>query len=420
MSKLPDKRTNAADTITTVGLFLFSVGIFNLPGQIFFALTVYFFVQKSKIIVVEKQDMILLLFSAAYFIIYTFDFGFAGKSLIIYLWGPWAAYLFGKWFVISNNGERGFQVMTKMLTYGFLLHGVLNLFAYLRSDYYAQYAYQRVSVDFWRGDMVSVISTGLMFTFAVALSTATLFSPCSFRKRIMALGILLVSIFEVSFFAYRTMIYIALILIAFNLIRWLYDASVRIRGKSFFIGLALLFSLAILAIVFLNAFGIKDKLLSIKIVKRLLYDERSSRFKTWNSYLLSGDWLRYPFGGQKSKFAYHGDWVHNLWLDILNKVGLIPFVIAVIFTITSIWSVHDTAARMKGMGCSLLSNQIASLGMGAMLICMPEPVIDANPYFFFAILMLLGGIKGLEYLFCGRGMTEAKENPKDTFQFGKI
>ena len=101
MSKLPDKRTNAADTITTVGLFLFSVGIFNLPGQIFFALTVYFFVQKSKIIVVEKQDMILLLFSAAYFIIYTFDFGFAGKSLIIYLWGPWAAYLFGKWFVIS-------------------------------------------------------------------------------------------------------------------------------------------------------------------------------------------------------------------------------------------------------------------------------------------------------------------------------
>lgn len=420
MSKLPDKRTNAADTITTVGLFLFSVGIFNLPGQIFFALTVYFFVQKSKIIVVEKQDMILLLFSAAYFIIYTFDFGFAGKSLIIYLWGPWAAYLFGKWFVISNNGERGFQVMTKTLTYGFLLHGVLNLFAYLRSDYYAQYAYQRVSVDFWRGDMVSVISTGLMFTFAAALSTATLFSPCSFRKRIMALGILLVSIFEVSFFAYRTMIYIALILIAFNLIRWLYDASVRIRGKSFFIGLALLFSLAILAIVFLNAFGIQDKLLSIKIVRRLLYDERSSRFKTWSSYLLSGDWLRYPFGGQKSKFAYHGDWVHNLWLDILNKVGLIPFVIAVIFTITSIWSVHDTAARMKGMGCSLLSNQIASLGMGAMLICMPEPVIDANPYFFFAILMLLGGIKGLEYLFCGRGMTEAKENPKDTFQFGKI
>lgn len=420
MSKLPDKRTNAADTITTVGLFLFSVGIFNLPGQIFFALTVYFFVQKSKIIVVEKQDMILLLFSAAYFIIYTFDFGFAGKSLIIYLWGPWAAYLFGKWFVISNNGERGFQVMTKTLTYGFFLHGVLNLFAYLRSDYYAQYAYQRVSVDFWRGDMVSVISTGLMFTFAVALSTATLFSPCSFRKRIMALGILLVSIFEVSFFAYRTMIYIALILIAFNLIRWLYDASVRIRGKSFFIGLALLFSLAILAIVFLNAFGIKDKLLSIKIVKRLLYDERSSRFKTWSSYLLSGDWLRYPFGGQKSKFAYHGDWVHNLWLDILNKVGLIPFVIAVIFTITSIWSVHDTAARMKGMGRSLLSNQIASLGLGAMLICMPEPVIDANPYFFFAILMLLGGIKGLEYLFCGRGMTEAKENPKDTFQFGKI
>lgn len=420
MSTLPDKRTNAADTITTVGLFLFSVGIFNLPGQIFFALTVYFFVRKSKIIVVEKHDMILLLFSAAYFIIYTFDFGFAGKSLIIYLWGPWAAYLFGKWFVISNNGERGFQIMTKTLTYGFFLHGVLNLLAYLRSDYYAQYAYQRVSVDFWRGDMVSVISTGLMFTFAVALSTATLFSPCSFQKKMIALAVLLISIFEVSFFAYRTMVYATMILTAFNLLRWLSDSSVRIRGKSFFIGLVLLFSVGVFAIVFLNAFGIRDKLLSFKIVKRLLYDEKSSRFHTWGAYLSSGDWFRYPFGGQKSQFAYHGDWVHNLWLDILNKVGLIPFAIAVIFTITSICSTCDTAARMKRMGNNLLSNQIASLGLGALLICMPEPVIDANPYFFFAILMLLGGIKGLEYLFWGRGMTEAKENPKDTFQFGKI
>lgn len=44
MSVLFGKRTNAANTITIVGLFLFSVGAFNLPGQIFFALTLYFFI----------------------------------------------------------------------------------------------------------------------------------------------------------------------------------------------------------------------------------------------------------------------------------------------------------------------------------------------------------------------------------------
>ena len=178
MSVLFGKRTNAANTITIVGLFLFSVGAFNLPGQIFFALTLYFFIWKSKTIVIEKHDVILLLFSTSYFVIYTFNFGFAVKSLIIYLWGPWAAYLFGKWFVLSDNSDRSFQEMTNTLTFGFFLHGVLNLLAYLKSDYYAQYAYQRVSVDFWRGDMVSVISTGFMFTFAVALSTSILFSHC--------------------------------------------------------------------------------------------------------------------------------------------------------------------------------------------------------------------------------------------------
>lgn len=408
MNILVEKRTNAANIITAVGMFLFSVGAFNLSGQIFFALTLYFFIWKSKTIVIEKQDIILLFFSASYFVIYTFNFGFAIKSLIIYLWGPWAAYLFGKWFILSNNSERAFQVMANTLTFGFFLHGVLNLFAYLKSDYYAQYAYQRVSVDFWRGDMISVISTGLMFTFAVSLSSSILFSHCRFRKKLMALVVLLMCIFEASFFAYRTMIFIILVLVAFNLLRWLYDPTVQIRGKAFLIGFVLLFFAAIFAIVFLNAFGIQDELLSLKIVRRLLYDDKSSRFKTWISYLFSGDWFRYPLGGQKSEFAYHGEWVHNLWLDILNKVGLIPFAIAVIFTVTSIRFVCGTAARMKRMNHSLLSNQIASLGLGAFLICMPEPVIDANPYFFFAILMLLGGVKGMGCLFCKKDTTESE------------
>jgi|GEM_PF-726209 len=358
---------------------------------------------------IEKHDVILLLFSTSYFVIYTFNFGFAVKSLIIYLWGPWAAYLFGKWFVLSDNSDRSFQEMTNTLTFGFFLHGVLNLLAYLKSDYYAQYAYQRVSVDFWRGDMVSVISTGFMFTFAVALSTSILFSHCGVRKKLIALAVLLMSTFEASFFAYRTMIFIVLILVAFNLLRWLHDSSVRISRKALLIGLAALFFVAIFAIVFLNAFGIQDELLSLKIVRRLLYDDKSSRFKTWTSYLFSGDWLRYPFGGQKSEFAYHGEWVHNLWLDILNKVGLIPFVIAVIFTITSIRSAYGAAVRMKKTNHNLLSNQIASLGLGALLICMPEPVVDANPYFFFAILMLLGGIKGVE---CSFGKEDTAESER--------
>lgn len=119
--------------------------------------------------------------------------------------------------------------------------------------------------------------------------------------------------------------------------------------------------------------------------------------------------FRYPFGGQKSEFAYHGEWVHNLWLDILNKVGLIPFVIAVIFTITSIRSAYGAAVRMKKANHNLLSNQIASLGLGALLICMPEPVVDANPYFFFAILMLLGGIKGVE---CSFGKEDTAESER--------
>lgn len=67
------------------------------------------------------------------------------------------------------------------------------------------------------------------------------------------------------------------------------------------------------------------------------------------------------------------------------------------------------AVRMKKANHNLLSNQIASLGLGALLICMPEPVVDANPYFFFAILMLLGGIKGVE---CSFGKEDTAESER--------
>lgn len=54
-------------------------------------------------------------------------------------------------------------------------------------------------------------------------------------------------------------------------------------------------------------------------------------------------------------------------------------------------------------------NDVKALyGTGALLICIPEPVVDANPYFFFAILMLLGGIKGLECSFCKKDTAESE------------
>lgn len=72
MSVLFGKRTNAANTITIVGLFLFSVGAFNLPGQIFFALTLYFF---KKIIYFNKSFLLSILLAFFYSI---FNWGILG------------------------------------------------------------------------------------------------------------------------------------------------------------------------------------------------------------------------------------------------------------------------------------------------------------------------------------------------------
>lgn len=396
MSVVKEKKTSVANIVVDIGLGLFSLGAFNFSGQFFFLLTFCYLTWKAKTVIIARQDIIIFLFSISYFVIYTINFGFEIKKIITYLWGPWAAYLFGKWFVISNDNTRAFEILTNILAFGFFTHSVLNLFAYLNSEYFAQYSYQRVAVDFWRGDIVSVISTGLMLMFAIAISISTLFAYCDLRKKIISLIVLFISVFEICFFAYRTMLFITIILIIFNMLRWIYDSEVQINKKVIYIGFVMIFTVGVFLVVFLNLFGARDELMSLKIIRRLLYDEKTSRIRTWKDYLFSGDWLIYPFGGQKSEHAYKGEWVHNLWFDILNKVGLIPFIIALIFTISNVCSVyHTTVYIKKDAADKTLSNQIANLGLGMMLICMPEPIIDANPYFFLAILMLLGGINGL-------------------------
>lgn len=400
MSVLQDKKMSTAEVVTAVGIFLFSLGTLNLSGPIFVLLTFTFLARKSGAIVLSKRDLFPFLFSVSYFLIYIYHFEFTTKSLIIYLWGPWAAYMFGKWFVICNKGERAFVILLYTITCGFLLHSVLNLFTYIRSDYYALYAYQRISLDFWRGDVVSVISTGLMLSFAVALSSSTIFSKCSLRRKLLAVAVLALCIVEASFFAYRTMILITAVLIAFNALRWFSDLSVKITRKTVLIASIILIIIALFSAVYLNLFGIRDELMSLKIIQRLFFSGTSSRFTTWKNYISSGDWILYPFGGQKSQFAYNGQWVHNLWLDIINKVGIIPFIFIFVFTIMSVKSVIFTTSYLRKIkGERFLSNQILSTALCILLIFTPEPIIDANPYFFFAALIIIGGIMGLEKMY---------------------
>lgn len=384
-------------------LFLFALGAFNLPGYFFLLLTFVYLLLESRSVSFGMREIPLVLFSVSYFIAYTYYYDFEVKSLIVYLWGPWAAYLFGKYYVLHSGGERALRRLLTMITCGFFAHGVLNLIAYLRSGYYAQYAYQRLSVDFWRQDIVSVISTCLLLTFALSWAISSLFSACSIQKKLLCFAVLAVGTAEAAFFAYRSMILMIAILLVVRFVQWVKDAKVTSAKKAALICVlflaAVLFSLA----VYLNVHNIRTNLLSLKIVRRFISDERTSRLRAWVSFFTSGDWFLHPFGGQKMTSAVGGKWMHNLWLDIYNKAGAFPFWMFVIFTVTSLACVKRAVACLRARENAILADAVAYVVAGVMLICTLEPVIDANPYFFLAFLMILGGAAGAEALYKEQG-----------------
>lgn len=379
-------------------LFLFALDAFHLSGYFFFLLTFGYLLLESRSVSVGIRELPIALFSVSYFIAYTCHYGFEGKSLIIYLWGPLAAYLFGKYSVVRGGGAQALGRLLTMIACGFFMHGVLNLAAYLHADVSAQYADQRLSVDFWRQDVVSVISTCLLLTFALSWAISALFSARSMPQKLLCFTVLMIGAAEAAFFAHRSMILILALLLVVRFVQWVKDAAVSSAKKAALICVLFLVTVLLFLAVSGDVYQIRTNLLSLKIVRRFLYEERTSRFRAWISFFTSGDWLLHPFGGQKMSSALGGKWMHNMWLDIYNKAGAFPFWMFVIFTVTGLGSVKRAAARLRACAHSALADAVVYMTAGAMMICMLEPVIDANPYFFLALLMILGGAAGAEAL----------------------
>ena len=240
-------------------------------------------------------------------------------------------------------------------------------------------------------------------TFALSWAISSLFSACSIQKKLLCFAVLAVGTAEAAFFAHRSMILMIAILLVVRFAQWVKDAKVTSAKKAALICVlflaAVLFSLA----VYLNVHNIRTNLLSLKIVRRFISDERTSRLRAWVSFFTSGDWFLHPFGGQKMTSAVGGKWMHNLWLDIYNKAGAFPFWMFVIFTVTSLACVKRAVACLRARENAILADAVAYVVAGVMLICTLEPVIDANPYFFLAFLMILGGAAGAEALYKEQG-----------------
>ena len=181
-------------------LFAFSISFLNLAGYIYVVLIGYVFVKYGRQIKMSSSILLLIGFSGTYFLFYACHFGISLEKIIIYLLGPWTAFIIGKMIV---EKKLSFSKFIIILSSGMFLHGFLNWITYLRSSHYQTYDNYRRSVDVWRKELVNVNTTGMFFTFATGISIGVIFSNAKRIYKIFAAMIVLVSTMISMFFANR-------------------------------------------------------------------------------------------------------------------------------------------------------------------------------------------------------------------------
>lgn len=368
-------------------LFLFSLSIFNLAGYLYPLAAVLVLLPNLKRLRISVTETLLFLFSALYFGFYSWHYGLSLSGIVLYFFGPWTAWLLGKTWV-----ERGgrFLPFLAVPAVGMWLHGVLNLGAYLRSGYFALYDYYRQSVDIWRGVLANVNSTGLLFTFGAGLSLGVLFSELSLRWKLAAGVVLCVSAAVSVFFANRALLAILLLIALCCLLFGRRGAG---KGKAVLF-LLLVAAAAVIAAGFdLGGFG--TWLRELKLVERIRSGSVDGRFLAWSEFFSRWNFWEHPWGGgamlAHSEFSYF----HNLWLDVYNTAGVLPFLALAAVTLCIVWRFFQfrqvTAER------SLWNERtIFTCLAGAVLLnCGVEPILESNPYFFLIALMYFGAMEGM-------------------------
>lgn len=96
--------------------------------------------------------------------------------------------------------------------------------------------------------------------------------------------------------------------------------------------------------------------------------------------------LAYPYGGSK---ILQGNYAHNLWIDTINTVGIIPFYL---ITLYSILTMLNLIKLIKNNNIKDdIKHLLFSIYLGLSINFMLEPILEGVPYLF-ATMCIINGL----------------------------
>lgn len=305
---------------------------------------------------------------------------------------PSLFYYYGKSIIImqdQNGRNQRSKVAIVVVALGLFIGSILNAVSWY------QYGFEngRVWGEFWTGQILPATQHIFWSLLIIAL---VFYGIYYWKKSPILNGIFVLGGLWSVWFSLvtgsRTIVLIFGIVLLLNIILYCYFNWKDEKKKSCIIKYVIIMaviSVLLVAAYIVNIGGIftplKDSYMWTRnggILHNIRFQAQLSVFKQL---------FHHPFGGNHMEVAGLSS-AHNVWLNIANTSGVLPFSLIVVYTIFMFWNLVKFVKRQKT--AQEIKYLLVSVYISLFLYYMVEPALDANVMYWSVWMLVCGLIKG--------------------------
>lgn len=342
-----------------------------------------FLLKRDLIIPNTTQFMVVLAFAISYPTCTVIFGGLTEQA--VYLWvisvAIISAYLMG-WNWRKLFPEATASSVLILFGLSFAAHGLLNYFYSLKLGV----GNSGLCYDFWSKSYSASTAQGVLFTPFVSVIWIVLLQHRSPFLKAASFITLLFAV-RYNFMLGGRSFLLLLSLAAFTYLLIKISFSAESTGDA--IKNVLLVSFLFILVFYLyqkNVFNLKSTFENSYMAHRFKYqgvaeDDRATRWVYYASHFNQG-----IFGGNRISISSGYGYAHNLWLDVFDQAGFIPFLLLLVLSCSSV---------AQGIRTAFSANRYEGLYAASFYVTyfvqfFIEPVLQGSPYFFISFVFITG------------------------------
>lgn len=333
LNNIEVRKSKIESPFVLLAMSLFAID-FRLEGiTIFLAMAIVFFLIERKV-ALDVSGSILVCFAISFFLFFFlspyFDISIVKSVAAIML-----AYLLG--YSQENVEERTICSVVIWIAIFMALHGALNLL-YNVSIFGTQAFSVSRSLDFWSKSVSGSTGQATKFTPFLSVFFYLLFIDRHFKSKLFAVLIAIaMTLYNIELGGRSYFVLFAIAIVISYIIQGKKSETLNSSLKS------LLFIICIGIVLWMiyqsNMFGVKTTIESSYFFHRFFSVSgqklgEDDRILKKIEYLKN--FLNYPFGGSNIRTTLHVGYAHELWLDVFDLAGIFPYLLLLLYTVTSI------------------------------------------------------------------------------------